>query len=147
MSGTCAHCRCIPYHYEVMSKLVPLTIVALLLCTACGHPIQGKLEGRWIGQAVENFDDDKIAAATGWAKGTSMEFSENMLTVIIPAEDPRSGIYEVVRAHQNDVYLKVARKNGGTDKVHFKLDDEHSIRWMLDDGDSGSRAIVMRREN
>lgn len=126
-----------------MSKLVLTAAAALVLCIGCGHPVQRKLEGRWIGQTVENFDDDKLAPATGWARGASMEFSGNHLTVIIPAEDPRSGSYEVVRAHQSDIWLKVNRKNGATDKVHFKLDDERSIRWMLDD----SRAIVMRREN
>ncbi len=126
-----------------MSKLVSLALASFFLLTACGHPIERKLEGRWIGQAVENFDDDKIAVATGWAKGTSMEFASSQLTVIIPAEDPRSGAYQIVRAHQNDVWLKVSRKGGGDDKVHFKLDDEHAIRWMLDE----SRAIVMRREN
>ncbi len=125
-----------------MSKLASVALTAVIFATACGHPVERKLEGRWIGSAVENFDDDKLAVATAWAKGTSMEFAGSQLTVIIPAEDPRSGSYEIVRAHQTDVWLKVARRAGGTDRVHFKIDDDHSIRWMLD----GGRSIVMRRE-
>jgi hypothetical protein len=109
---------------------------------ACGHPVKRKLEGRWLGEGVENFDDDKVAAATGWAKGTSMEFSGSTLTVSIPAEEPRSGAYEIVKVHQNDVEISIVRPDGSRDRTHFRLDDEHSMRWMLDEG----RAIVLRRE-
>jgi hypothetical protein len=104
--------------------------------------VQKKLEGRWLGDAVENFDDNHVAAATGWAKGTSLEFAGSTLTVSIPAEEPRSGKYKVARVHNTDVELAVMRDDGRTDKARFKLDDEHSIRWMLGDG----RSVVLRRD-
>jgi len=110
--------------------------------SGCGHPVKRKLEGRWLGEGVENFDDDKVAAATGWAKGASMEFSGSTLTVSIPAEEPRSGAYEIVKVHQNDVEISILRPDGSRDRTRFRLDDEHSMRWMLDEG----RAIVLRRE-
>jgi hypothetical protein len=108
----------------------------------CGHPMQRKLEGRWLGDAVENFDDADVAAATGWAKGLSMEFSGSTITVAIAAEEPRSGKYEVARVHKNDVHLAVKRKEGTVDRVRFKFDDERTLRWMV-----GERhAVVMRHE-
>ena len=91
--------------------------------TACGHPVQNKLEGRWVGDSVENFDDGHVAIATGWAKGASFEFSG-------------------ATVRENAVELAVMRKDGSKDKMRLKLDSEHSIRWMLSD----ERAIVLRRE-
>jgi len=108
----------------------------------CGHPVNNKLEGRWVGDSVENFDDGQVAVATGWAKGTSFEFSGSTLTVAIPAEEPRSGEYKVASVRENDVEIAVKRKDGASDKVRLKLDSEHSIRWILRD----ERAIVLRRE-
>ncbi|HMR10416.1 MAG TPA: hypothetical protein PKA88_31785 [Polyangiaceae bacterium] len=123
-------------------RLVAIGLSAAFLA-ACGHPVQKKLEGRWVGESVENFDDREMALATGWARGTSFEFSGATVTVAVPAEEPRSGAYKVVQAHNNDVYVAVARPDGKSDRVHFRLDDEHSIRWMLGE----SRSIVLRREN
>jgi hypothetical protein len=110
--------------------------------TACGHPVQNKLEGRWVGDSVENFDDGHVAIATGWAKGASFEFSGATITVAIPAEDPRTASYKVATVRENAVELAVMRKDGSKDKMRLKLDSEHSIRWMLSD----ERAIVLRRE-
>ena len=123
------------------------TVAGLLLLLAgaisgCGHPVQKKLEGRWLGDSVENFDDDAVASATGWAKGASMEFAGSTVTVSIPAEEPRSGKYKVVSVHEGDIELSIQRRDGALDRVRFKLDDERSMRWVLDDG----RAVVLRRE-
>ena len=122
------------------------SITGLLLLVAaiagCGHPVQKKLEGRWLGDSVENFDDDVVASATGWAKGATMEFAGSTVTVTIPAEEPRSGKYKVVSVHEGDIELAIVRRDGAVDKVRFKLDDERSMRWVLDDG----RAVVLRRE-
>ena len=57
--------------------------------SGCGHPLQRTLQGRWMGESVENFDDEMVAAASGWARGTSLEFAGSELTVAIPAEEPR----------------------------------------------------------
>jgi hypothetical protein len=125
------------------SPLVFLAWVgACVSLSGCGHPVQNKLEGRWVGESVENFDDQHVAVATGWAKGASFEFSGSALTVAIPAEDPRSATYKVASVRENTVDLAVKRKDGAIDKLRLKLDSEHSMRWVLGD----ERAIVMRRE-
>jgi len=107
-----------------------------------GHPVQRKLSGRWLGERIENVDGEALAAATGWVKGTSLEFADSTLTVAVPAEEPRSGPYRVVRVHERDVRLAVTRKDGTVDQLALKLDDERSLRWVIGDG----RAIVLRRE-
>ena len=60
-----------------------LVALASLLLGCSGHPIQRKLEGRWIGQEVENVREDLVAQATGWAKGASFEFSGSAITVAV----------------------------------------------------------------
>ena len=124
-----------------------LTSLALVLCGAlllagCGNPVQRRLEGRWLGESVENFDAKDVAAATGWARGLSLEFAGTRLTVAVPAEEPRTGKYKVASVHENDVQLAVTRLDGAVDTASLKLDDERSLRFMIGD----TRAIVLRRE-
>jgi hypothetical protein len=117
--------------------------VLSLSTVGCGHPVQRQLEGRWFGDSIENFAPGELSAATGWARGLSFEFSGAALTVAIPAEEPRTGAYRVTSVHHNDVRLAVDRKDGKKDAVRLKLDDDRSLRWMLDE----TRAIVLRRED
>jgi hypothetical protein len=119
-----------------------LILAAALFLGGCGNPVQRKLEGRWLGESVENFDAKEIAAATGWARGLSLEFSGTHLTVAVPAEEPRTGKYKVESVHDNDVQLAVTRLDGAVDTASFKLDDDRSIRFMIGD----NRAVVLRRE-
>lgn len=119
-----------------------LVLSGLLLFAGCGNPVQRKLEGRWLGESVENFDAKDVAAATGWARGLSLEFSGSRVTVAVPAEEPRTGKYKVANVRENDVELAVTRADGAVDTASLKLDDERSIRFMVGD----TRAIVLRRE-
>jgi hypothetical protein len=119
-----------------------LTALAALGLVGCGHPMQRKLEGRWLGEAVENFDSKDMAAATGWARGLSLEFSGSKVTVAVPAEEPRTGKYNVLNVRENDVELAITRADGSVDKASFKLDDDRSLRFLVGD----TRAIVLRRE-
>ena len=119
-----------------------LVLGGALLLAGCGNPVQRKLEGRWLGESVENFDAKDMAAATGWARGLSLEFSGTKLTVAIPAEEPRVGKYKVASVNDNDVQLAVTRADGAVDNPSFKLDDERSLRFMIGD----NRAVVLRRE-
>lgn len=123
-----------------------LILAAVLMSSValpgCGNAVQRKLEGRWLGESVENFDSKDMAAATGWARGLSLEFSGSRLTVAIPAEEPRVGKYKVASVHENDVQLAVTRADGAVDSASFKLDDERSLRFMVGD----NRAVVLRRE-
>ena len=119
-----------------------LALGAAIGLAGCGNPVQRKLEGRWLGESVENFDAKDVAAATGWARGLSLEFAGARLTVAVPAEEPRSGKYKVASVHENDVQLAVTRTDGAVDTASFKLDDERSLRFMIGD----NRAVVLRRE-
>jgi hypothetical protein len=119
-----------------------LVAVGAVLLAGCGNPVARKLEGRWLGDSVENFDAKEIAAATGWAKGLSLEFSGTHLTVAVPAEEPRTGKYKVSSVHENDVELAVTRADGAVDTASFKLDDEHSLRFLVGE----NRAVILRRE-
>jgi hypothetical protein len=125
-------------------RLTSLSFVlaGALLLAGCGNPVQRKLEGRWLGESVENFDAKEMAAATGWARGLSLEFSGTHLTVAVPAEEPRTGKYKVASVHENDVELAVTRLDGAVDTASFKLDDDRSLRFMIGD----NRAVVLRRE-
>jgi hypothetical protein len=119
-----------------------LLVAGALVLAGCGNPVQRKLEGRWLGESVENFDAKEMAAATGWARGLSLEFSGTHLTVAVPAEEPRTGKYKVASVHENDVELAVTRLDGAVDTASFKLDDDRSLRFMIGD----NRAVVLRRE-
>ena len=95
-----------------------------------------------MGESVENFEDEVVAAASGWARGTSLEFAGTELTVAIPAEEPRSASYRVVGVHQKKVRLAVVDRKGRTDELRLIVDDESSLRWLLDE----RRAVVLRRQ-
>jgi hypothetical protein len=119
-----------------------MLLPTLAISTGCGHPVQRSLEGRWLGDAVENFQDSQLAAATGWARGLSFEFAGSSVTVAIPAEEARTGRYAVSSVHESDVRLSFTAKDGKTSTALFKLDNDHSIRWMLGQG----RSVVLRRD-
>jgi len=119
-----------------------LFLLMLAISTGCGHPVQRSLEGRWLGEAVENFQDSQLAAATGWARGLSFEFAGSSVTVAVPAEEARTGRYQVSSVHESDVRLAFTTKDGKSSTALFKLDNNHSIRWMLGQG----RSVVLRRD-
>ncbi len=120
-----------------------LTSLLASPCLAgCGNPVQRQLEGRWLGDSVESFEQRELSRATGWAKGVSFEFSGAKVTVTIPTEEPRTAPYRVAGVHDSDVRLAVQRPDGKTDPMHLRLDDERSVRWMIDD----THAVVLRRD-
>ncbi len=110
--------------------------------TACGHPLSRKLEGRWFGSGVESFEQRELPAAVGWAKGVSFEFSGDKITVAIPAEEPRTAPYRIASVHGSDVKLNVTRPDGKADPLSLRVDDDQSMRWMLDD----THSVVLKRE-
>jgi hypothetical protein len=126
----------------VCGPAAPLLVLTLAISTGCGHPVQRSLEGRWLGEAVENFQDSQLAAATGWARGLSFEFAGSTVTVAVPAEEARTGRYQVSSVRESDVRLAFTAKDGKTSTALFKLDNDRSIRWMLGQG----RAVVLRRD-
>ena len=119
------------------------SLLALASLAACGHPMQRRLQGRWLGEAVDNVDPALMAAATGWAKGTSFEFTGDRLTVIIPAEEPKSGTYSIGSVRDDRIAIQAKRLDGTLDAVELRLDDDHSLQWLLPNG----AAIRMRKSN
>ena len=117
-------------------------LVAAALLAGCGHPAQRALQGRWFGESVENFDPADVAVATGWARGASMEFSDEAITVAIPAEDPRKGHYEVSSAHEGDIVLAIRDDKGTAQQTRLTLDGDRYLKWHLDE----RRSVVLRRE-
>ncbi|HVU00265.1 MAG TPA: hypothetical protein VHE30_00885 [Polyangiaceae bacterium] len=118
-------------------------VLGTALVSGCGHPAARALEGRWFGDSVENFDPTDVAPATGWARGTSLEFSGGHVTVAIPAEDPRKGRFEVESAHEGDLVVAISDEKGGAPtRARFTLDGDRYLRWKIDE----RRSVVLRRE-
>ncbi len=119
-------------------------LLAVVVCATagCGNPLTRKLDGRWLGSGVESFEQRDVAAATGWAKGVLFEFSGQKITVAIPAEEPRSAPYRIASARGTRVELAVERPDGKLDPLALVLDDERSMRWMID----SAHAVVLTRE-
>jgi len=124
---------------RLLGRIGPFLAIGCLV--GCGHPVKRQLEGRWFGDSVENVGPSQLAAATGWARGASFEFSGDQLTVVVPAEEPRTGSYQVASARAGDVSLDVRRADGADYKLDLRMDGAHSLRWLLPEG----RAVVMRR--
>lgn len=117
-----------------------MTAAAVFL-SACSHPAEQALEGRWYGQSVENFEEDEVAAATGWARGTSFVFKGNHVKVKVPAEKPRSGVYRLAAIENRKVSLIVLGSHGEESELDLIVDDAESLRWVLGEG----RTVVLKR--
>ncbi len=111
--------------------------------SACGHPVERRLEGHWQGDSVENVPSEQLAAATGWVRGTRFDFAAGKMKVTIPAEEPREGRFEVASVREHKVRLEVKRPDGTSDPVDLQMDDEYSLRWNIGEG----RTVVLRRAN
>jgi len=114
----------------------------VLSLSGCGHPAERALQGLWFGTSVENFDEDSVAAATGWARGTSMEFSGRRLRVTLPAKPPRVGVYELAKIQDRTVTLNVLGSDGESSELELIVDDADSMRWVMDEG----RAMVLKKK-
>lgn len=108
---------------------------------ACAHPAERALEGRWLGESVENFALEEMAPATAWARGTSFEFSGTRLTVSVPAEEPRHGTYRLAAIEDRTVKLTVLDSAGEQSELELIVDDRESLRWILGEG----RSLVFKR--
>jgi hypothetical protein len=109
----------------------------------CAHPAERALKGRWLGEAVENFNQDELAEATAWARGTMLEFKSSSITVAIPAEESRTGTYVLGSVSDRNVKLRILDLDGQESDMELVVDDEDHLRWLLGDG----RSVVMKRED
>jgi hypothetical protein len=116
-------------------------LVFPLICLGCSDPLPDRLHGRWFGDSLVNVDAEYLAAATGWARGTSFEFTGSNVTITIPTEMPRTAPYEVVKAEDDSVTIAVRRDDGRLDMATLTFVRTHLLRWYIGEG----RAMLMRR--
>ena len=105
----------------------------------CEKSPKDKLQGRWLGESIENVPSAQLAKSTGWVKGTAIEFAGNKVTVTIPAETPRTGTFKVAKAEGDGLLVSFLRDEGGHDEADMKLVGDQTLRWRIGDG----REIVM----
>lgn len=125
-------------HRQFTTTLSAL-VLALPLASGCSRSPRDKLQGRWLGEAIENVPPEDLAKATGWVKGTSFEFSGNKVTVVVPAESPRTGSYKVAKVDGDRVTVAFQRIQGTREEATFRFHGERTLVWEAGQG----REIVL----
>jgi hypothetical protein len=113
--------------------------ITLPAAAGCEKSPKDRLQGRWLGESIENVPVSQVQKATGWVKGSAIEFSGNKVTVTIPAETPRSGTFKVTRKDDSTLLVSFLREEGGRDDAEMQLVGDNQLRWRIGDG----REIVM----
>jgi hypothetical protein len=115
---------------------------ALVAATGCGGGPADKLEGKWVGERIDNVSAEQVARATAWVKATTLEFAGDKLTVTIPTEPARKGTFTIAKVDGDKVVLSVRRKDSPTrDETTFMLQGEKTLRWDI----GQSREITLVR--
>jgi hypothetical protein len=113
--------------------------ITLPAAAGCEKSPKDRLQGRWLGESIENVPVTQVQKATGWVKGSAIEFSGNKVTVTIPAETPRTGSFKVTRKDDETLVVSFLREEGGRDEAEMRLVGDGQLRWRVGDG----REIVM----
>jgi hypothetical protein len=118
--------------------------IALTLPAAagCEKTPRDRLQGRWMGEGVENVPEAQLPKVTGWVKGAVFEFSGSKVTVTIPAESPRTGQFKVAKVEGDRVTVAFIREEGSRDEAEFRFVGEDSLRWNIGSG----REVMLQRE-
>ena len=125
-----------------MRNTALIAALAIALCTsACSKDPKSRLQGKWIGDSVENVSQDQSAEAVAWAKGVAFEFTGTKMTVTIPSEQPRVGEFDIEDAKKDRVTIRVAREGGGTDSTTLLFAKDDRLPWDIGDG----REVVLTR--
>ncbi len=119
-----------------------IAVTLALLLSGCAHPAQEALQGNWNGQKVENFAADELAAATGWARGTSLHFQGSRITIRVPDEDSKSGTYRLAAIEDRRVTLDIVDSQAARSELVLIVDDEKHLRWDLGEG----RSLVLQHD-
>jgi hypothetical protein len=107
----------------------------LLLMAGCGKSPEARLAGKWVGDRIDNVSADQVARATGWVKGTTLEFAGDKVTVTLPGESPRKGTYKVSRTEGDKLVLSVARPDTLTfDEAKLTMHDHKTMSWDIGHG-------------
>lgn len=121
-----------PLHWRVGCSLT--LALCLPLFVGCAKTPRDKLQGRWLGESIDDVPAAEVAKATGWVKGTAFEFSGNKVTVTIPAESPRSGTFKVAKAESDRVVVAFKRPEGGLDEATFRFHGDSALVWEAGEG-------------
>jgi hypothetical protein len=113
--------------------------ISLPAAAGCEKSPKDRLQGRWLGDSIENVPATQLQKATGWVRGTAMEFQGSKVTVTIPAETPRTGTFKVARAEGDTLLVSFLREEGGRDEAELQLVNDQTLRWRIGTG----REIVM----
>jgi hypothetical protein len=113
--------------------------ITLPAAAGCEKSPKDRLQGRWLGDGVDNVPAAQMQKATGWVKGTAIEFQGNKVTVTIPAETPRTGTFKVAKAEGDTLLVSFLREEGGHDEAEMQLVGDQTLRWRIGAG----REIVM----
>ena len=114
-------------------------VIALPAAAGCEKSPRDRLQGRWLGESIENVPAAQVQKATGWVKGTAIEFNGSKVTLTIPAETPRSGTFKVTRKEGDALLVSFLREEGGRDEAEMALVSDGVLKWKIGDG----REIVM----
>ena len=115
--------------------------ISLPAAAGCDKSPRDRLQGRWLGESIENVPVSQVQKATGWVKGTAIEFNGGKVTVTIPAETPRSGTFKVTRKEGDTLLVSFLRDEGGRDEAEMALVGDGVLRWRIGEG----REIVMTK--
>jgi hypothetical protein len=97
-----------------------------------------------LGESIENAPETQAAKATGWVKGTAIEFSGSKVTVTIPAESPRTGQFKVTKVEGDRVTVSFLREEGGRDEADLRFAGEDALRWNIG---SGREVVLLKAKN
>lgn len=118
--------------------------ITLPAAAGCAKSPRDRLQGRWLGESLENAPAAELTKATGWVKGTAIEFAGNKVTVTIPAEAPRSGTFKVARAEGDRLTVSFLREEGGRDDAEFQLVGDGTLRWQIG---AGREVVLLKARN
>lgn len=107
-------------------------VVTSLTAVGCGGGPADKLEGKWVGDRIDNVTAEQLATATAWVKATTFEFAGDKLTVAIPTETARKGAFKVAKVEGDKIWLSVHRKDSATrDEVALTMQGDKTLRWDI----------------
>jgi hypothetical protein len=117
-----------------ISTKTALALLVVLTAAGCGRTPKDRLQGRWLGETIENVSAAHLVKAMGWVKGTALEFNGTKATVMIPAESPRSGTFRVTESEGDKVTVSFLREEGGRDEAEFQFVGDGQLKWNIGDG-------------
>lgn len=126
---------------RVRSVVFLLPVLALTLL-GCEKSPRDKLQGTWVGEGVAQLHPSQAAKADGWARGTTLAFNGNKVTVALPAEPARTGTFKIAKTEGKELEVVFKRPEGGEDRSRVRFSDDGKLLWTI----GGGVQLVMHRQ-